>query len=322
MPVARAIGSELGWDEDRIAAAAAAWPDELAAEGANVAAVLRLSPYPAPPMASALESAHLADLHALAAELGVERYRMLGREELVAAIAERDPDAAPPDRAGRLPSRSARAAIAAAGAATGRRRATRDDATGEEEPSRRPGRRRARHHAARPRLHPDRRARGGRRLRLALPDPPLRAALGRRGRRSRSPAAKGRALPGAGPRRHDQRRRAGRRHGAPVRGDPRAARPPDQPDRGRGRAGRGRGPARVARPAAGRSPSVSGCWSTPPPDRGEPPCCAPWRARSPPATTSSSPSCLIDERPEEVPAWREAAAGADARRRHRRHALG
>ena len=49
-------------------------------------------------MASSLESAHLADLHALAAELGVERYRMLGREELVAAIAERDPDAAPPDR--------------------------------------------------------------------------------------------------------------------------------------------------------------------------------------------------------------------------------
>ena len=39
MPVARAIGSELGWDEDRVAAAAAAWPDELAAEGANVAAV-------------------------------------------------------------------------------------------------------------------------------------------------------------------------------------------------------------------------------------------------------------------------------------------
>jgi transcription termination factor Rho len=49
-------------------------------------------------MPSPLESAHLADLHALAAELGVERYRMLAREELVAAITERDPDAAPPER--------------------------------------------------------------------------------------------------------------------------------------------------------------------------------------------------------------------------------
>ena len=49
-------------------------------------------------MPATLESAHLADLHALAAELGVERYRLLGREELLAAIRERDPDAAPPDR--------------------------------------------------------------------------------------------------------------------------------------------------------------------------------------------------------------------------------
>ena len=32
-------------------------------------------------MPSPLESARLADLHALAAELGVERYRMLAREE-------------------------------------------------------------------------------------------------------------------------------------------------------------------------------------------------------------------------------------------------
>jgi len=44
-------------------------------------------------MASALDNRHLADLHALAAAAGVERYRMLSREELVAAILERDPDA-------------------------------------------------------------------------------------------------------------------------------------------------------------------------------------------------------------------------------------
>lgn len=49
-------------------------------------------------MATALEDSHLADLHALAAELGVERYRMLPRAELVEAIRERDPDAATPER--------------------------------------------------------------------------------------------------------------------------------------------------------------------------------------------------------------------------------
>jgi transcription termination factor Rho len=47
---------------------------------------------------AALENSHLADLHALAAELGVERYRMLARPELVAAILERDPDASAPER--------------------------------------------------------------------------------------------------------------------------------------------------------------------------------------------------------------------------------
>ncbi len=45
-------------------------------------------------MASALANRHLADLHALASELGIERYRMLPREELAAAILERKPEAA------------------------------------------------------------------------------------------------------------------------------------------------------------------------------------------------------------------------------------
>ena len=45
-------------------------------------------------MASTLETLHLSDLHRRAADLGIERFRMLGRDELVAAILERDPDAA------------------------------------------------------------------------------------------------------------------------------------------------------------------------------------------------------------------------------------
>ncbi len=49
-------------------------------------------------MTAALDRSHLADLHALAAELGVERYRMLPRDELIAAILERDPDATAPER--------------------------------------------------------------------------------------------------------------------------------------------------------------------------------------------------------------------------------
>ncbi|MCB0876266.1 MAG: Rho termination factor N-terminal domain-containing protein [Solirubrobacterales bacterium] len=40
-----------------------------------------------------LEKQHLSELHRIAAELGVERYRMLPRSELIAAIAAIDPDA-------------------------------------------------------------------------------------------------------------------------------------------------------------------------------------------------------------------------------------
>lgn len=39
-----------------------------------------------------LNSRHLADLHDLADELGIERFRLLGKQELIAAIAERNPD--------------------------------------------------------------------------------------------------------------------------------------------------------------------------------------------------------------------------------------
>ena len=49
-------------------------------------------------MAERLKDLHLADLHARAAELGVPRYRMLHRDQLVAAISERDGEA--PEEAG------------------------------------------------------------------------------------------------------------------------------------------------------------------------------------------------------------------------------
>jgi hypothetical protein len=39
---------------------------------------------------SELESKHLAELHTLAAEVGIDRYRMLSREELIEALAEGD----------------------------------------------------------------------------------------------------------------------------------------------------------------------------------------------------------------------------------------
>jgi transcription termination factor Rho len=47
---------------------------------------------------ASLKDLHLADLHARAAELGVPRYRMLHRDQLVAAISERDGEA--PEEAG------------------------------------------------------------------------------------------------------------------------------------------------------------------------------------------------------------------------------
>ncbi len=56
---------------------------------------------------AALDNAHLADLHDLAADLGVERYRLLPREELVAAILERNPDASAPERAPAPPAAAA-----------------------------------------------------------------------------------------------------------------------------------------------------------------------------------------------------------------------
>jgi transcription termination factor Rho len=47
-----------------------------------------------PAMAEKLKDLHLADLHARAAKLGVPRYRMLRRDQLIAEISERDGDTA------------------------------------------------------------------------------------------------------------------------------------------------------------------------------------------------------------------------------------
>src|SRR3954467_12931672 len=44
-------------------------------------------------MGEKLAEMHLADLHARAAELGVPRYRLLRRDDLVAAVSERGGDA-------------------------------------------------------------------------------------------------------------------------------------------------------------------------------------------------------------------------------------
>jgi transcription termination factor Rho len=60
-------------------------------------------------MAEKLKDLHIADLHARAAELGVPRYRMLRRDELVAEIIERDGDvAAEPEEAPEPKERPAR----------------------------------------------------------------------------------------------------------------------------------------------------------------------------------------------------------------------
>ena len=99
--VAEVLGRELGWDRGRVDAEAAGWPAELEAVGADPAGARAAGPtadHPAyilpRPMAPTLQERHLSELHQLAADLGIERYRLLGRDELIAAITERDPDAA------------------------------------------------------------------------------------------------------------------------------------------------------------------------------------------------------------------------------------
>ena len=115
---AEVLGAELGWDRDRIerrgrrhgrtrsprpARPGRTRRRESTADRRRCATglihaaadILRRR------MASTLEAPHLSDLHRLAADLGIERYRMLGRDELVAAITRARSRAAAAESPGR-----------------------------------------------------------------------------------------------------------------------------------------------------------------------------------------------------------------------------
>ena len=156
-----------------------------------------------------LEASPLADLHAIAAELEIEGYRRMSREDVVAAILSAQGNA-PPEKAGGSPDEPDDEPV--------------DKPAGEEREGKpaSAGRgaggdpyRHARHPSERFGLHAlgRLRARRRRRLRLAGADPPLRASLRRRAERAGAPAAALRAPPVARPRRSGQRcgRRAARR---------------------------------------------------------------------------------------------------------------
>ena len=182
------------------------------AAGPGGPAVARRQGYPArAAMAQKLAELHLADLHELAAELGVPRFRLLRRDELVDEIEARR--AAPASwwcRAGagagrpsrsesQSPSRSRSRSGARAGRGTSRSR----ERERLEDGGDRGGHRSPRDHPAALRVPAAERARDEprRRLRLGFPGPPLRAAPRRRGLRAGALAAPRRAPPRAGPRR-------------------------------------------------------------------------------------------------------------------------
>ena len=103
-PVAGAMAGELGWDARRVRQEAEAWPEAASAEGIDAAG--RVDPgawrISCRRHGGEAQRLHLADLHARAAELGVPRYRMLRRDELVAEITERGGDVgAEPERGAR-----------------------------------------------------------------------------------------------------------------------------------------------------------------------------------------------------------------------------
>ena len=273
----------------------------------------------APAMAQKLDELHLADLHELAAELGVPRFRLLRRAELVSEIEARRGagERAAERRRSRSPSRRARAR---AGAGAPERRAGRAQAG---------ARARARSSTAATEevtgvleITPQRygflrleRARDEprRRLHLGLPGAPLRAAPRRRGLRAGARAAPRRAPPRAGPRRRvnggeplDAERPEfdeltpilPKRRLAPR---PRPVRRPHAGGRPAGAAG--------ARPAgAGHGGPALGPHDAPARPR------AGGRGRRGPELIV----LLVDERPEEATAWREALPGRRDRDRHRR----
>ncbi len=161
-----------------------------------------------------LESKHIAELHALAAEAGVERYRMLSRAELIEKLAGgeaaakrekrgRAREAAPRARAAASANREPRAPAPAA------RAAARGSASREPQgrASRGSGPTRAR--APRPRRG-DARRRAAEPADAATPPPPLRSQA--QGRQRPRPAAAAARPPGARLRREPRRL-----HGAAAR---------------------------------------------------------------------------------------------------------
>ena len=272
--------------------------------------VRRACRYPSPPHGPPSKRTSVRPSR-LAAELGIERYRMLAADELVAAILERDPDAAAPDAAGGAGGspggRGSRGAAASGGraparasAAVGRRARDRerggprraddeDEADVEGEPVSGVLDITPRGHGF-IRLCGLESGRGGR-LRLAVADPPLRDAARRRGRRPGPQASPRRALPGPDPRRHDQRRRARRRPAAPRRRDAGSPEPAHRPDAGPRTARRGRDAASLDRPADAARPRSAGSRQRSPRLRPHDPAAGPRRRDRAGATTSSSSSC-------------------------------
>ena len=279
-------------------------------------------------MAPALENAHLSDLHALAAELGVERYRLLGRDELVAAIAERDPDAARPSP--HRPASDARAPTSAepsgaTAAPAPRRPRTRRPGRGGREP--RPRRRREDEDEPRP-ASPvvgvlDITPRGHGFIRLSGLESDEEDVYVSPSQIRRCEMQRGDEV--AGPARKPRR---GERYPALIHVDTiNGVEPggdatrlgeatPVHPTRridltaGRGRSGRGRAAAALDRPALAARPRAAGS------RRRRPGSGRTTLLRALAGALAGSDDIelvvlLIDERPEEVAAWREAAPGAD-----------
>ena len=300
-----------------------------------------------------LEQSPLADLHAIASELGIEGYRELRREDLIDALGggpgggrrlagrsraeERPPRSPRPRRRGRRAEREPSRGAQPSGRRAGRR-ADRDERDDPEEPE---------EDATRPRagvldilpngsgfMRPERvRPLARRRLRLARSDPPLRAARGRRDRGPGPLAAPQRAPSVARARRQGQRRRRRAAGGAPALRGPHAGlrvAGAHRPGRARRRAvrprlaRRGRRAARLrhhhaAAPDRARARRARG----PGRGRGRSRACGPRRSPSGSATRRSrSPAAGSTARSTSrlrPPRWRSSAASAPPRRG--RHAV-
>src|SRR5215207_8466502 len=200
----------------------------------------------------ALRDRHLADLHRRARELGVPRYRMLPRDELIEAVEEREGRGAA-EPAGREEAIDA-----------GFERPRHEPEEGREDEQSAKAEPRPSHRREPESSEPAERLAGGGggRLRLGFADPPLRASSRRRGERSGSPAAPWRATPRPGQGR-DGERTEPRGGAAPLRGPhPGATASPHSRARRRARSAGPRGgssrPARLRATGARSRPAALG----------------------------------------------------------------